>query len=51
MSWICAGCSERHSDGLDIVGFGLCKVCREKTNANKIKGMHTPKKRYYKAKE
>ncbi len=30
MSWICIRCSERHLDGADSMGFGLCKACREK---------------------
>ncbi len=37
MSWVCVGCSERYSDGTDVLGFGLCKTCQDTVKERKAK--------------
>lgn len=37
MPWVCVGCSERYSDGIDVLGFGLCKTCQDTVRERKAK--------------
>lgn len=37
MPWICTSCSKRFDDGLQVLGFGLCKTCRDKKKIQKSK--------------
>jgi hypothetical protein len=37
MSWVCVGCSERHPDNIDVLGFGLCKICQDTVRERKAK--------------
>lgn len=37
MSWMCIECSERHLDGINTMGYGLCKKCQEKIKAKNAK--------------
>lgn len=37
MPWVCVGCSERYSDGLGALGFGLCKTCQDTVRERKAK--------------
>lgn len=37
MSWMCVGCSKHHVDNLEIMGFGMCRVCADKAKTVRAK--------------